>query len=152
MTCRDSGKIAYPTQKAADEGAQSLKRELGERGHIPRQQSVYRCPGGDHWHLAYSYPVDADSPGEFDVVKLRQSLRTKDERHLAITNYTALPEIELPAGTLGVILDISKLPDKPTGYLIEFADDEGRTIAWPHLPLEDFEVVERHRSCKGPID
>lgn len=95
---------------------------------------------------------DADPPGELDVVKLVRPLRTKDGRHLEISDYTALPEIELPVGMTGVILDIDELPDKPTGYLIEFVDDQGRTIAWPHLPLEDFEVVERHCGRNGSID
>lgn len=134
MTCRKSFKAAYPTQKAAQEGAEALQRE--------GKQS------GGHGGLS----SNADPPGEEDVVKLRRLLRIKDEHHLEITDYTALPEIELPAGTIGVILDISELPDKPTGYLIEFADDLGRAIAWPHLPLEDFEVIERNRGRKGHID
>ncbi|SII80322.1 Uncharacterised protein [Mycobacteroides abscessus subsp. abscessus] len=51
----------------------------------------------------------------------------------------------LPAGSIGTVLVITELPGKPTGYLVEFSDDEGAAIAMPWLTADDFEVVEPHR-------
>lgn len=87
--------------------------------------------------------TDADPPRELDVVKLLSALRTKDERDDAM-EYTDCRDVTLPAGSIGTVLVITELPGKPTGYLIEFSDDEGAAIAMPWLTVGDFEVIERH--------
>ncbi|SIM05340.1 Uncharacterised protein [Mycobacteroides abscessus subsp. abscessus] len=87
--------------------------------------------------------ADADPPRELDVVKLLSALRTKDERDDAM-EYADCRDVTLPAGSIGTVLVITELPGKPTGYLIEFSDDEGAAIAMPWLTIDDFEVIERH--------
>lgn len=87
--------------------------------------------------------ADADPPRELDVVKLLSALCTKDERDDAM-EYAHCRDVTLPAGSIGTVLVITELPGKPTGYLIEFSDDEGAAIAMPWLTVGDFEVIERH--------
>lgn len=88
--------------------------------------------------------ADAGPPSELDVVKLQRELRAKDERDEAL-EYADCRDVTLPAGSIGTVLVITELPGKPTGYLVEFSDDEGAAIAMPWLTADDFEVVEPHR-------
>lgn len=94
---------------------------------------------------------DGDPAGELDVVKLVRSFRTKDERDSALT-YADCREVTLPAGSTGTVLVVSELPDKLTGYLVEFTGGDGVTVAMPWLHTDDFEVVERHSGRKGFTD
>jgi hypothetical protein len=87
---------------------------------------------------------DSSSPNELDAVRLKRPLRTKDQRDVEIALYADLPEIMLPAGEVGTILEIGEIPGKPTKYLVEFADTDGATIAMPWLLHgDDFEITWR---------
>ena len=49
-----------------------------------------------------------------------------------------IPEVGIGIGTIGVIVAIFDEPDE--AYEVEFADEEGRTIAQTALRSEDFEL------------
>lgn len=50
-----------------------------------------------------------------------------------------LPEAGIKSGTVGVVISIFDKPDET--YEVEFADDEGRTIAQVVLRSMDFEIL-----------
>lgn len=89
---------------------------------------------------------DDSSPNELDVVRLKRPVRTKDQRDVEVALYADLPEIVLPAGEEGTVLAISKIPGKPTEYLVEFADTDGVTIAMPWLLHDDVDIISRQRA------
>ncbi|MUL80758.1 MULTISPECIES: DUF4926 domain-containing protein [unclassified Mycolicibacterium] len=80
---------------------------------------------------------DIGPPSEHDVVELKHLLHTED--------FAGVREILLTAGTEGTIMEIGELPGQPTGYLVEFCDAAGITLAMPWLRHEDSEIIERYR-------
>lgn len=82
-----------------------------------------------------------NDPGELDVVKLKRPLLITDENGF-VTQDSDARGTELPVGTQGTIVLLPRAGE-PKGYLVEFSDDEGATLAVPWLPRDDFEIVWR---------
>lgn len=63
---------------------------------------------------------------EYEIVRLRNNI----------------PEWNLQAGAIGVVLLIYDEPNLPKAYEVEFTDKEGRTLALLTLLEQDLEHVE----------